>query len=237
MKAALLRRYAALQTPAKRSFTPANDSHGKLSNKELTKLYHAIEAALPEQECRIVQFASCYEGEGAKTIGMELAIHALDAMGHHALFIGVEEHASKAIAAQKTIASLNEVARGTATIENAIAKPSVHTAQCDYAYIMATAGSAEHILPYLDNLQQIFTALRETYDLIVFHASGILTHPMGINLARLTDGVVLVLEAERTRAPAAHQAVQLLKDKGIRIIGLAFNKRRYYIPHWLYRWL
>ena len=49
------------------------------------------------------------------------------------------------------------------------------------------------------------------------------------------DGVILVIEAERTDGRTALHAKQRLLESGANILGVVFNKRRMHIPGWLYR--
>jgi len=54
-------------------------------------------------------------------------------------------------------------------------------------------------------------------------------------LARSCDGVVIVVEAETTRGPVVQATIETVERFGGRVLGLAFNKRRFYIPRWIYR--
>lgn len=57
----------------------------------------------------------------------------------------------------------------------------------------------------------------------------------GLALASATDANLLVLQAERVRRHVAHRTRQRLEDAGAVILGTVFNKRRHYIPGWIYR--
>jgi len=54
-------------------------------------------------------------------------------------------------------------------------------------------------------------------------------------LTRCVGGVVLVVEAERTRAPIVEQARRAVEANGGRLLGVVMNKRRYHIPRAIYR--
>jgi hypothetical protein len=47
----------------------------------------------------------------------------------------------------------------------------------------------------------------------------------------------MVIEAERTRSPVAVQVKETVQQNNGTIIGAIMNKRRYYIPRLLYRWI
>jgi len=57
----------------------------------------------------------------------------------------------------------------------------------------------------------------------------------GLAFCRRADGVVLVLEAERTRGPVAEKAKEQIQKNGGNILGVVFNKRKFYIPKSIYK--
>jgi Mrp family chromosome partitioning ATPase len=46
---------------------------------------------------------------------------------------------------------------------------------------------------------------------------------------------VLVVEAARTSREVAGGLVDSLRDGGVRVLGAVLNKRKFYIPEWIYR--
>jgi Mrp family chromosome partitioning ATPase len=57
----------------------------------------------------------------------------------------------------------------------------------------------------------------------------------GLAISKKVDGVVLVLEAENTRWPIVESVKSLIERNGGNLLGMVFNKRRYYIPDSIYR--
>lgn len=51
------------------------------------------------------------------------------------------------------------------------------------------------------------------------------------------DGVILVVEAERTTGLAATGTLREIEAVGGRVIGAVLNRRRHFIPDWAYGWL
>ena len=76
--------------------------------------------------------------------------------------------------------------------------------------------------------------LQKKFDLILIDCSPAASSPDSIAISRCTDGVILVMEAERTR----YQVVENIRNKIVRnggnVLGVVFNKRRYHIPDFLY---
>jgi len=54
-------------------------------------------------------------------------------------------------------------------------------------------------------------------------------------LCRKVDGVVLVILSEKTRKQVAQKAKREIEEAGGHILGVVLNKRKYYIPKWLYK--
>ena len=56
-----------------------------------------------------------------------------------------------------------------------------------------------------------------------------------LRVAGLFDGIALVIEAERIRREVAERAKDSLVQARAKLIGAILNKRRHYVPGWLYR--
>jgi Mrp family chromosome partitioning ATPase len=54
-------------------------------------------------------------------------------------------------------------------------------------------------------------------------------------LAPGVDGVVLVVEADRTKRDQIQRAQRTIEMANGNLLGLVLNKRRYVVPRWLYR--
>jgi len=61
--------------------------------------------------------------------------------------------------------------------------------------------------------------------------------PESLLLAGKSDGVILVLDSERTRRKVAQRLVEKIRGNGGKVLGTVLNRRRYFIPDWLYRYL
>jgi Mrp family chromosome partitioning ATPase len=58
-----------------------------------------------------------------------------------------------------------------------------------------------------------------------------------MRIAALMDGVVLVVEAEKTRWEVANKVREALVQADANVLGVILNKRRFHIPEWLYKTL
>jgi Mrp family chromosome partitioning ATPase len=77
--------------------------------------------------------------------------------------------------------------------------------------------------------------LRQRFDLILIDSPPATTSPDGLALSSKVDGIVLVVEAEKTRWPVAESTKNRILSSGGKILGIVLNKRRYHIPDFVYK--
>ena len=79
--------------------------------------------------------------------------------------------------------------------------------------------------------------LKREYSIVIFDGPALQDDKGGTQIARIMDGVILVVEAENTRWEVAQHAKERLLEAGANILGVVLNKRRFYIPDWLHKML
>lgn len=77
--------------------------------------------------------------------------------------------------------------------------------------------------------------LRSEFDYILIDVPPLNQYADAISFGQLTDGVVLVLEANSTRRESARKVTESLRATNIPILGAVLNKRTYPIPEFLYQ--
>jgi protein-tyrosine kinase len=83
--------------------------------------------------------------------------------------------------------------------------------------------------------QQFLRYMRERYDYVILDGPPIDSSPESIALSGSVDGVILVIESEKTRKRMALWAKKRIEDAGGKVLGAVLNKRVFYIPTWLYK--
>jgi protein-tyrosine kinase len=86
-----------------------------------------------------------------------------------------------------------------------------------------------------DSFEKYREEMVKRADWVLFDCSAINSSNDAILLAPRVDGVIMVLESERTRWEVAENARQRIKAANGNILGVLLNKRKYYIPNWLYK--
>jgi Mrp family chromosome partitioning ATPase len=89
-------------------------------------------------------------------------------------------------------------------------------------------GMQASLAVYLENL-------RRGYQYILIDCPSLREAEHAVILASLVDGVVIVVEANRTQKDQFLYAEQTIENAGGRILGHVLNKRTYVIPEWLHR--
>lgn len=203
---------------------------------ELAKLYRNIENALPDRACRVVQFVSAYKGEDASTVAFETAVLAARMMGKRVLFIDTSatQTSTSAILPDNVGIPLETMLLSGRPPYEALAQ-----ANGTELYLARLHERGENELPQasLQVMEQAIEHMKPLFDLIVIDSQGVLKDAFGIAFAKLADGSILVVEAERTRAPVALETKRVLESGGGNVIGSVLSKRRFYIPKFIYRLL
>jgi len=75
------------------------------------------------------------------------------------------------------------------------------------------------------------------FDMVVWDVPPITVAPTALVLGRFVDGVILLLQAHRTRRAVAEHVALRLKEGGGRLLGVVLNRSHSFIPDWIYRLL
>jgi Mrp family chromosome partitioning ATPase len=86
-----------------------------------------------------------------------------------------------------------------------------------------------------DRLRSRIKELREEFAYVLIDTAPISSTRDAVLLGQMTEGVVLVLEANTTRKETARLAKETLESANVRLLGAVLNNRTYPIPEALYR--
>lgn len=97
----------------------------------------------------------------------------------------------------------------------------------------------EHPARYLETgeIRAALTRLGGSFDWVVFDCPAVNVYPDTPSIAAACTSSVLVVRSGRTRREVVLEAKRRLEQAGAEIAGVVLNRRRYYIPERLYRWL
>ena len=77
--------------------------------------------------------------------------------------------------------------------------------------------------------------MKEQFDFIVFDSSPLGIYYDTIVMASHLDGVILVVQADNTPWYELGRAKQMLKDKNVPLLGIVLNRRKFYIPRYIFQ--
>jgi Mrp family chromosome partitioning ATPase len=89
----------------------------------------------------------------------------------------------------------------------------------------------------LERLDRLIPQLRETYPCILLDTPPVIPFIDSTIVSSMTDGVILVVESNLTRAQVVDHGTEKLRSAGAKIVGIILNKREFHIPKWIYRFL
>ena len=82
---------------------------------------------------------------------------------------------------------------------------------------------------------QFLQTLRDRFDYVILDAPPVPVFSEFRVLCKKVDGVVLVVQAEKTRRQVGLQAKREIEEAGGKLLGVFLNRRKYYIPSWIYK--
>jgi hypothetical protein len=97
--------------------------------------------------------------------------------------------------------------------------------------LMRVPQQSEEVDTGLDSVD----ALRINFDNILIDCSSLHTSSDAAVLASRVDGVVIVVEAGRSRRDEILNAQRTIEKAGGKFLGFVLNRRRYPMPEWLYK--
>lgn len=116
-------------------------------------------------------------------------------------------------------------------LPNLFALRSQNDDELEYSQQLQLHSEGSKLERGLNNLQ----TLRFAYDFILLDCSALSVSGDAALFAPATDGVVLVVEANRVRKAQVSNSLHTIGIANGNVLGCVMNKRRYPVPNWLYQ--
>jgi Mrp family chromosome partitioning ATPase len=226
------------------SDSPGADSSGRdeplgavilTMRDEMLLLHQRLDALLRDVRRRVIQFTAARREEGTSTIVRAYARALADDVQRSVLIVdGNEIHPDQHLhfGIDALVGWDDLIVRGEPM------QRGVYITSHPSLSIVPFSRRSSSIPRLVDlaTVEQVFAQLRSRFDVVLVD-SGPVFQPGAVGTSRMSDGIVLVVEAERTRWPIALKAKESLERGGGTVLGIVLNKRRYHIPDAVYRWL
>ena len=196
-------------------------------------LHQSIDLMLAGVQRRVIHFTAARPGEGTSTVVRAYGRALAETIGRSVLIVDANEtHPDQHL--HLGVAGGSVPDGGTPGAMELAIFPTAHP--------NLSVSPLSPRAPWLPSVfdpgavAEAFSRLRNQFDTVLVDSSPVL-RPGTMALSNQADGVVLVIEAEKTRWPVAMQAKQRIEASGGTVLGVVLNKRRYHIPKTVYRWL
>ncbi len=201
--------------------------------REMVQLHQRLAGLLPDPHHNILQFISCQSQEGVSTIAQEFARVFVEKQGKSVLLVDgdsekMTQHHALGISPKM---SLQQIMTNGGNLDQAIT-PVVHSR----LFLAQLSGDCSEIVQHkvAASKRDLWVHIRKQYDLIVIDSASVATSDEGLELCAVVDGVVMVVEAEKTRSHVISNIKERIIHNGGKLLGVVFNRQHHYIPEWLY---
>ena len=206
--------------------------------------FHQLERALFSKagagQSQAVQFTSSHFGEGVTSTTLALAWFLASQHSSKEVMVveaNLWQPSFEDIFGLKSEGSLLAVLQDSGSLRQAIQKPQdIRFSIIPAGHLPVTDSSVSFDLN-LDRLKNILAALKKKYQYILVDSPPVVPFIDATSICRMVDGVVLVVESEKTRSEVVDHAIEKLKSEGAQIVGTILNKREFHIPKRIYRFL
>ncbi len=218
---------------------PARTSHNEdtMSEeflKELGILKNAVDAALKETPRRAIVFTSGNAREGVTTLLTGYA--HLVAMSTQKRVLVLEMNARRPAMLWRMGLTHNrgamDVMAGKCRVDEAI-----HTLpNAPFDVMPVGDGDAAQLQLLIENgLGRLIAGVRDAYDTVLIDCPPAADCPETPPIASVADGTVVVVHAGRTKREIVQRSVDAIEQTDGRVLGVVLNRKRYYIPNFIYR--
>jgi len=205
-------------------------------HRSLLNLKNAIDSGMRDKDSRVILFTSAIKGEGKTTIVASLARVLASGESPKILLVDCavrnpELHRLFGLSNDK---GLFDYLAGRAKIKDVI--QSIDQGVLDFVAVGA--------IDDVEGTQMLFGSERFTafvkevaaaYEYVLIDSSAILEAPETPILGARSDGIVLVVFAGKTRREVIKRAMMMVQKLDGAFIGTVLNRKRYFIPEFIYR--
>jgi len=202
------------------------------SRHQFEKLKSSIILGTDARRIRSILFSSYNHGEGTTTVATNFAESLAEDKKYKILMVDANTRTPALHRIVNDLRPNDNFAFSdvlTQQVEKwTLPKPSAASNLC----LVASGDISYHPSQVFDHtrFEKFISSVTELFDFVIFDSSPIGQYYDSIVLGSRVDGVILVIEAEKTQLQEVKWAKQMLQDKNIRILGVVLNRRRFRIP-------
>ena len=203
---------------------------------DLLALAQNIAARLPSPDQNVIQFIGSRIGEGTSTLIREFALTAAKHSSKPVLLIEADfyQPSQNQAFAIETKPPLELVLQEGKALDGAISR--VEESNLFLASLSSKIQRSLTDRSFFGSTDMWKTA-REQFSLILIDSSPATVTADSLSICETVNGVVLVLEAEKTRSAVAQEVKRQILMREGNLLGIVFTKRKFHIPKFIYKFL
>jgi Mrp family chromosome partitioning ATPase len=216
---------------------PADRSHHvdvpeRREDYEKLKVMLTIEAA--RSELKSVMLVSALPGEGVSTVTLGLGATMAEGARQGVLVIDLNS-ANPDLADRLGVRPA--VGIGELIAKDATRSEAIVESQVPHLFLLGQGrAAADFSLPSsLALFDELIRGMRADFDHLIIDGGSLATSPDSLLVSSKVDGVILVVQAERTGSDVVRDASDQLRMAGANLLGAVLNRRRDYLPRFLSR--
>ena len=203
---------------------------------DLLALAQNIAARLPNPDQNVIQFIGSRMGEGTSTLIREFALTAAKHSNKPVLLVEADFHqpSQNQAFAIETKPPLELVLQEGRALDGVISQ--VEESNLFLASLSSKIQRSLTDRSFFGSTDMWKTA-REQFSLILIDSSPATVTADSLAICETVNGVVLVLEAEKTRSAVAQDVKRQILMREGNLLGIVFTKRKFHIPKFIYKFL
>ncbi len=200
---------------------------------EMIHLYQNINSLLPDFPEKIIQFVGSSRGEGTSTVIQQFAGVCTSILDKSVLLLDAKSGSCQASSFNiKPEGGVAEVISKGRSINDVL-----YQIDNSKLYLGQLSLNGDHVTSIFGSpgIDDIFEELKRKFDFILIDTPSADTSTDVIAISRKVHGVVLVVEAEHTKWQKINAVKERITKNNGNILGVILNKRKYYIPEFIYK--
>ncbi|MBM3307185.1 MAG: CpsD/CapB family tyrosine-protein kinase [Candidatus Eisenbacteria bacterium] len=199
--------------------------------------YHTLAAeiriALPTIDSKVVMFTGSVQGEGASLVAREFAQTLAAESEVTTVLVDLNFRAPSAAEAFRVPRDPGFVDFVLSELPLSQCLRSTDTPRLSVLPAGRPVASPARVLAD-PRVELAVAELRRRFGFVVIDMAPIVPFSEGVQFSRAVDGVVLVVRSGNTKRELVQRAMELLGDAGARVLGTVLNRRRFYVPRFIY---
>lgn len=215
------------------SLSPDFKTFFSRNEKELSSVEGNLMSVAKGKDIKTIFITSCYPSEGKTVSAVSMAYSLATISNSRVLLIDGNLHAPKI----HELFHINQTpGLADLLLANTEANGLIRKTEYDSLSVMPCGTDLFNKLDAFETemLKEKLAALSQVYNFIIVDGSSVLGSSETTMIANKFDGVVFVVECEKTKWEVLQQAKDRIVGVGGNVLGVILNRRKYYIPQKLY---